>query len=675
MKHSTILTLLSVFLISLSAKAQTPDSSHYDLGRISISKDLTQSVTIKGADLEKMPFSTLSDAINVWLYGYYGNSTTYVPVVNGMVLTNVDALSIYDIDEITLVQNQAANLSGVAPQQLLLLIKLRKNKEGKLGFTAAAQTNMVKARFSENPSLPATSTTNFYHQYYLSAYTNSKQVSAGLSADFQHDVVPMVQTAFISNVNAFHTNRFKFNGYLDAKMGASTLNVTAGYVPQTSDFGYAYTTPSDAVSAYEHASLNTWYGNVSLNTALSKILHNTFSAGITRTGDDISQLQSVKSPDSTRLYLDNLTFNRYLIKDNLSMRLKANAWTFEPSLNFMYMYGKNTATSYYNGSARPYVATTFQRGSLLTPSLAIRYQDVFELQGGTQIGLSNQGNAAYYAKPQRVYPYASAMVNLLSLTGSSSSTTSWRVYGSYAKVYSFMEDAYATLPGYTFNYTVNAFATVPSNSSSLFSPYFNPYQTFNQWQVGTALSINKRLTFNYTYVQSQFLIAYENILPYLSGYITTTSYPTNKSYTHRLGAEMNLVNKSKFNWRSTISATYVKNRFKDSQLANYPGGTQDINNANNYFITGGFTNRLTYNKAFFGVDAIYIFHDQQYNYLTTNLARNNVFDLQNVYAGYQFTVGKLKNLQLFANARSLATSKQNPYATTRFWGLGFKASI
>ena len=54
----------------LSGWAQQ-DSSRLDAGYVTLDRRSTQHLTISGADLEKMPFSNLSDAIAVWLYGAY----------------------------------------------------------------------------------------------------------------------------------------------------------------------------------------------------------------------------------------------------------------------------------------------------------------------------------------------------------------------------------------------------------------------------------------------------------------------------------------------------------------------------------------------------------------------------------------------------------------------------
>src|ERR1700761_9552621 len=104
MAKSLLIIITLIFCSSCVAKAQS-DTSNYDLGRIFVKRQFTQSITVKGHDLEQYQFSDLADAINVWFYGTYSNASTLVYVIDGNIINDVNAYSIYDIDEITLVQN------------------------------------------------------------------------------------------------------------------------------------------------------------------------------------------------------------------------------------------------------------------------------------------------------------------------------------------------------------------------------------------------------------------------------------------------------------------------------------------------------------------------------------------------------------------------------------------
>lgn len=66
-KKPSLLLVIALCLSVFTTMAQN-DSSYLDLGRVKIRKDFTQTVTIKGTDLEKMPFSSIEEVVNTWFY-------------------------------------------------------------------------------------------------------------------------------------------------------------------------------------------------------------------------------------------------------------------------------------------------------------------------------------------------------------------------------------------------------------------------------------------------------------------------------------------------------------------------------------------------------------------------------------------------------------------------------
>jgi hypothetical protein len=142
------------------------DSSRLDVGYLSFKKEFTQTITIKGSDLEKMPFSNLSDALSALLYGAYSQPGALQYVVDGNPVSDVNAYSVYDIDEVVLVQNAAALALTPGGLQEMVLIRTRRGK-GKSGVTGAAQTGLVNA--SGNG---VHTDTRIYHNYYVGAWHN-----------------------------------------------------------------------------------------------------------------------------------------------------------------------------------------------------------------------------------------------------------------------------------------------------------------------------------------------------------------------------------------------------------------------------------------------------------------------------------------------------------------------
>src|ERR1700722_7136524 len=182
MKRATF--CLPVMLSVLAASAQR-DSSKIDIGSICLDKGLTQVISIKGADLEKMPFVNLSDAIAAWLYGAYTSPGLLTYVVDGNPVTDVNIYPIFDIEEVTLVENATAAAGYGGTQQELVVIRTKRGAAGG-GWgvrRGAAQAGLVKVDGRHT-------NTGVYHQYYAGAYRNLDKLSFGVSADWIRDVNP-----------------------------------------------------------------------------------------------------------------------------------------------------------------------------------------------------------------------------------------------------------------------------------------------------------------------------------------------------------------------------------------------------------------------------------------------------------------------------------------------------
>src|ERR1700759_3345553 len=148
-------TLLSLLLLSFSAYAQN-DSTRLDLGGIVLKKAFTQHISIKGEDLEKMPFSNLAEAINVWLYGDYSTTFNLVYVVDGNEVSDVNTYDVHDIEEVVFVQHAAALMGTGGNQRQIVLVTTRKGT-GKFGLRGAAQAMLVHTKGAS---------TDVFHQYY-----------------------------------------------------------------------------------------------------------------------------------------------------------------------------------------------------------------------------------------------------------------------------------------------------------------------------------------------------------------------------------------------------------------------------------------------------------------------------------------------------------------------------
>src|SRR5207253_9602479 len=141
--------LLSVsaiaLLITCMLQAQS-DTSALNTGNVQVSGQFTQNITIKGEDLERFPFSSLDEAINIYFNGAYSDSLSLLYIIDGNSSADVNAYSIYDIESITLVQDARRIISGVHRAQQLILIRTRTGLTGKSGFNVAGSSYLTKRR-------------------------------------------------------------------------------------------------------------------------------------------------------------------------------------------------------------------------------------------------------------------------------------------------------------------------------------------------------------------------------------------------------------------------------------------------------------------------------------------------------------------------------------------------
>ncbi|MFC0515806.1 hypothetical protein ACFFGT_16410 [Mucilaginibacter angelicae] len=703
----TYLIALAVCLSFSKAYSQT-DTSHYDLGRVRVNKNLTQSITIKGADLQRQPFSNISDALNVWFYGIYTNSGYAVYVVDGNIINDVNAYNINDIEEVTLVQNAAAQVSGALAQQQMVLIKTKRNRPGKSGIEAAGQTNLVSER-NDTDVKKTKNPTNVYHQYYLSGYTNTDIVNAGISATYLRDVSPFSTTQQINIKTPLNFDRFKFNGYADVKLGANnTLSATATYVPQDTHFNYdnanlynsSDPTYQSQASIAEHTIQNLFNGGIRLNSQLIKGLKNSLSAAYNHynytENDNYVATGSVGQGNFQRVNNSSNNIDRknvLLLRDNLSYQKIIGNFNIEPSVDFTYRYTRDslanhaTSTTYYgpdllnidqpsNNSASASSTYYKRKDYLLTPSLSLAFKNSINVQGGFVAVLDSKKNlpAANNTDFKRIFPYASASVNVSSLAGINA--VGIKLYGSYSKQNLLLQTDGEHLNGLTFGNASNS----PFGAGYAYlinyypSTYYNTLKAFNIYVAGADINLSALVSVNYNFERGGLVVP---VLYYVpdgpNGSITTLGYADSKYTRNRIGINFNIINKASTRFITGLNTTNIKQRTNI--------GTGDIALGDNVW-TGGWVNRLEIEHIFAGLDVLYKMGSGDYanpyatyNSTTTDQSKHS-FALQNIYFGYNIKTTQFKNLEVFANGRNIWQNKtSNITDNRRFYGLGFKLGL
>lgn len=687
MKKSTLVCLL---FFCFSAYSQN-DSTRLDVGGVVLKRAFTQNVSIKGEDLEKMPFSNLSEAINVWLYGTYTDAAHMIYVVDGNVVNDVNTYNIHDIKEVTLVQNAAALNSLGASQPQMLVITTRKG-QGAFGIQGDAQTFLVHS---------PRATTNLYHQYYIGAYRNLEKVSFGFSANYLRDVQPFLKGEGYHYSTPYHLDRWRLNGYFSWRPDAkNTIEAHVGFTPQTIGRELEYHVAGNVSYNgyyYDHAHTDLllpwvrWHGEwlPRLRNDLQVGLASTLQKGVA-TGLQDAGVDSLSSfgLDNTMGHSDHL-----YIRDRVSYTLQAGGWNIEPSINASYehykiRYSENsmsgTGTSPLTGlvtNRSSFISGLSANQYLLTPAVDLSYKQSFDIQGGFVANVSTKGTL--YGGDKRVFPFASVTVDLLKL-GAPEERSSLKLFGSYAQRGGFVLDEYRLTD---MNWSSGLSAPFVNNLSFSYGsiagtlPIFpvNSVKTYWVWQTGAGFtSRDGRWQVNYNFERMNFATLGWQSTP-MGG--STYVYSEWKTSRHFLGVNMRIVDKGSFIWRSGLTTTVIRNKtnvYADDFSSYEPLGEHRPGNDRPSW-TGGWTHRLQYKRLSLGLDMVYHFNKEWQLILPSggiSYTTVNFFEVQNVFISYKLHLQRMAGLEIYADSRGpLRSDKSNVLDQRRYYGVGGKITI
>jgi len=675
------------------------DSSTYDMGRVIMKKRAVQAVTIKGADLEKMPFTDIKSAISIYTNGVYSLHQDYVYVIDGILNTDINAYSIYDIDELTFVQNAAGVLNGTDATKTLILVKTKHGGSEDKGVTVAGQSGFVRLTQRSpytfnNAGFKFPQTNDMYHQYYVSAYGNSDIIKAGVSAEILHNTLPygyyIVPIGTSTPAAPVSTNRFKFNGYLDVKLDdANLLTVNAGYVPQRdrSSNNNEIAALAGSASRYEggfYNSQNLYYADVKLATTIAEGFTNKLSAGfqglhdhgesLAATYDASGNLQNASSRrDSTS------RINSFIAKEDISYHAQLEDLSLQPNVNFTYRqvdapHSAQWATA-MNGAFRSFIDNRYpvkQKLGILTPSITVGYMDWLSAQGGFQLYVNSTATPSVQGHDRsQPLPFASLSVDLFTPMDLDTDEMRLNVYGSYARNFNYSNDIYGSLMDQLYLH--------PGNNA-MFIDRADPYQVYTQIQGGAVFSVlENKLAFSYNFNLKRFNTG-QVVLIMLPSYTNIDQNTDARIELHRVGIDFTLPTDGDFSWRTGLNGTYVfmRDNFK---VSNYLAEYLRLPYPGKPFITGGFTNHLALKDVYLDFGLMYalnqavVTHPQSSRtYMITGKA--NIFNLQNIDLGYKIPVKAVKSLEVYVSARNLIESDQFKYIENRrYIGAGFKVGL
>ncbi|MBN8855121.1 MAG: hypothetical protein BGO55_25065 [Sphingobacteriales bacterium 50-39] len=691
-----LLTCISVF-------AQN-DSSRLDAGSLVLKRNFTQHIAIKGEDLEKMPFSNLSDAINVWISGAYTVSRNLIYVVDGNIISDVCAYSIHDIEEVVFVQNANALTGTAANQQEMVLITTRnaRNKGiGRPALRASSQTSLVNS--------PGSMLESYYHNY-AGLDATFKKISVGVSGDYLQDVTPMPKRANYDAVLPYTMDRWRLNGNFTWRADTkNTVEVRVGYADQKLDSAQNYTPPGYRILNYNersHESDKQFTSWARWRGEWLPGLRNDLQVGYIHFRQQGNYYNLGHFTDSSTYYDIRLAAGDYhihhiYVRDRLSYTLHAGDWSFEPAFNASYQYLNQAYGQAFGAQSGNLSGGGFGGGSIinstaaegrgyklyvLTPTLDITYKELLNIQGGVVENVSHKSSTG--TSLPRASAFASIAIDILRIDGVSR-TNSLKLFGSYAQ-----RSAYY-VTDFSLNDIDNANAPfkfpIDGNPQAVMGTIFTggiimsnlpvSIPKYWVWEAGASWSVLKnRLQIDYNFERRNLTTTgFVNSV----GGINTYYFPDFKSAQHRVGVNVRIIDKDDISWQSGLNTTVLRTKIdpdlqspSDNSIIgdHYPGNNKPS-------FTGGWTNRVHCHRVSVGMDVLYHFSGENivansFSQMTT-YSRDNAWLAQNIYIGYKIALPEKMGLEVYVDSRGLVRGGNTPYMTTpsRYYGIGGKFSL
>lgn len=682
--------ILSVCFIGVATGARAQgDTTRLNTGYTSLHRDLTQTITIKGEDLEKMPFANLSDAIAAWLYGAYTQPLTLLYIVDGSPVADVNSFSVFDIQEVTLVENASAMLYTGAGQQEVVLIRTRRGKE-KREMRAAAQGGLVGGG-----TKGLSTDTRWYQQYYLGANANAGAFRFGASASWLRDVQPISGQYRV--VTPDNLQRWRLHGYAGWQPDKhDEIELSVGYVPQTFGLGTDSVEQAYKISERNSASQKfflpelRWHGE--WLGGLTNQLETSYVQSVYRNLDVSSSVVDSNSAyfGISNNYTDHSSYHFY-VQDRLAYQLRFGGWRIEPAMHIRYEHSNERfdyGGSYYYGYGQGNTTGNLVRAGAewgkyhvyyYTPQLDIHYKNVFDLTGGKMIEPRRQVSPI----ARNTFFFVSTSFDVLRLVNEKSAS-GLAIFGSYAQ-----REA-PPLPGYQLSDLSYGYANYDTYAASSFSTtgyediyYGTTYEFFRFWVWDAGVRYNTwkcRLQVQANFERRNYeLPAYVSYVPTGSNFTIGVEYGLvdNQNLLH-LDIRATILQGAEADWQSGISATviYSDDVSTQTQLATLAGYVGDLS-PDPYSVTGGWVNRIRIRHFTGGLDVLYRFGEVQLapgqGLLPAIVRRLDPVAIPNIYAGYQWNPG---GKEIFVETRGLFRSNPSDLSQSRrYYTIGGKLPL
>jgi hypothetical protein len=628
-----------------------------------------------------MPFANLSDALAAWFNGAYTQPVTLQYVVDGNPVSDVNAFSVYDIEEVVLVENAAALVNTVSSAtvggglQELVVIRTKRGR-GPGGIRVAAQTGLVNGK-----EYGQTAHAAVYHNYYIGGWRNLDKISYGISGNYLRDVMSDLVGPGYKTVTPDNLQRWRLNGYFTWRPDSrNQVELTMNYTPQRQEDNqqstgqpqtYLYSLNNPQHFILPKLSWQSNWGSKWTNDLQASYVHSTARVGniesgvgdVTNVGEEAEYSYSSEAENSTH----------YWARDRVGFRATAGSWRIEPMINASYEHvyeqttnGQVQATAPGNGVIiNPEMATSvnewsyefLEKESLIqvTPVLDISYKRSLDVQGGM---LWDAGHQPGF-EGRRVFPFASLSLDLLRLANSDN-PSGLKVFGSYAQ---------RTLPspqGYALSDLVNGNNFVSGD----YNPILYNYTDYNGvfvptkltqplwvWETGASYTGWKdRLAIKYTFQQRNLLELINVTTP--GGY--NILYTPWQSSQQHMDVRVKVLDADGFHWLTGVNATILRNKsqansINNANLVEKPAFGDVVPGPTSW--TGGWVNRVQIKRFTAGLDLLYHFGESIPGQ-TDTVKRNSVIT-PNIYVGYNWHLSGMRMLEFFVESRGLIRNSTN----------------
>lgn len=625
-----------VFFIFSFYRVYSQDSTRIDLGRLSLNKNFTILKTVKAGDLDKIPSHSLTPVLNNYFFGYlFNENESPVYIVDGSIRQNISGLSIFDIEEVSLIQNVfALALNGNTDKRPVLLITTKRTRRNV--WEVRGEVQMAIQKYKKEKYNHLTSIYNpvhneyrysfgndendieFYQQYYLSVSKRTSNGGLTIAANYQKDKNPEAKTAeavfFITPAD-----RLRFNASWDEKLDRNFgIRLYTGYSPDRVVYDDIPNVGSTLRSSKKTRLFQT---GADLNYISSVGLINTFQLGKNWLSTDAEYLiENVNFGAGINHFFEN-HFSVFYLRDQLSYSRKIGDLELRSAIDFEYSKINNKQELEQKSASGLLALETSEfkiNNYFLTPQLEVNYARLVNLHSGLVLDLNNYHGADI----KKVFPFVGIDFNFLKPTDK----VKLQINTSYGKIGKLSEaDAIYNTPLQFY------FGNNGVQQPNFTNPDLN-IKPLESYQIGTLLGY-KNWNLNFNWNKSHRNILFNTISPGGGPFINSGTEKSNL-YTFSLSTSQLKIND--FLWRPNLTFNLLKHEMDVLITENQIAVSRTTK-------AGGWYNRMQYNNISVGLDFSYLLNaditdlDLSAQIPTLSTKKENQIQLQHAFLAYNFT--------------------------------------